>query len=229
MLLVDVPPGQVAGFAKFGGIAIVSLQSAGGRLDSDEFAFIVAHELGHSILQLRHTDEANGADCNDDNWALMRSNNRCLSPTMGPNGLLDYEITCPERRLLGWRCEHEPPDDEWFNGWERVYQSNASSLERLQQMAEELETAQRRGEAIDGAGGQWCRFLFNSHGPLSSFARSHARLFDVAEPWPEHPRVLRALEMLDLDKVDELPELVTDYQSALEEVEEAFADQCRLG
>ena len=226
LLLIDAPLAQVAGFARFGGIAYVSLQSAGGRLDSDEFAFIVAHELGHSILQLRHTDEPTGADCDDDKWALMRSNNRCLSPPMGPNGLLDYEITCTERQLLSWRCEHEPPNDEWFNGWERVHQSNTLSMEWLQDRANELEAAHRRGETIDGAGGEWCRFLFESLGPLSSFARSHARLFDVAESWPEHPRVRRALEMLGVDRVEELPELVAEYQTALDEVEKAFADQC---
>ena len=226
LLLVDVPPGQVAGFAKFGGIAFVSLQSTGGRLDSDEFAFIVAHELGHSILQLRHTDEPTGADCDDDQWALMRSNNRCLSPPMGPNGLLDYEITCAERRLLGWRCDHEPPDDEWFNGWERVYEFNSLSMERLQDRADDLEAAQRRGEAIDGVGGEWCRFLFENQSFLPGFANSLAELLDVAEPWPEHPRVRSALETLGVEGVEELSQLLDGFQTAADEVEAAFAEQC---
>lgn len=119
LLLVDAPVDDVAGYANYGGIARVSLHAASGRLGSDDFALIVAHELGHSLLHLQHTDEADGASCYEDQWALMRSNSRCLSPPMGPNGLLDYEITCPERRLLGWRCEHEPVSDEWLNFMDR--------------------------------------------------------------------------------------------------------------
>ena len=226
LLLVDVPPGQVAGFAKFGGIAIVSLQSAGGRLDSDEFAFIVAHELGHSILQLWHTDEASGADCDDDKWALMRSNNRCLSPPMGPNGLLDYEITCSERRLLSWRCEHEPPDDEWFDGWERSHQFSASRMGELQERAGELEAAQRRGESIDGVGGEWCRFLFDNQAFWPGMVNSIAEILDVAEPWPEHLRVRNAMEMLGVEGVEELSQLLDGFQTAADEVEAAFAEQC---
>ena len=230
LLLVDAPLEQVAGFAKFGGLAFVSLQSAGGRLDSDEFAFIVAHELGHSILQLRHTDEPDGANCDDDKWALMRSNARCLSPSMGPNGLLDYEITCVERRLLGWRCEHEPPDEEWFNGWERRYQSNVQSMERLQERAEELEAAQGRGETMESLGDKWClSVLLESSGALSGFTQSLSRLLDVAESWPDHPRVLRALEMLGVDGVGELPKLLVDTQTALDEVEARMSEGLQGG
>jgi len=229
LLLVDAPLAQVAGFAKFGGLAFVSLQSSGGRLDSDEFAFIVAHELGHSILQLRHTDEPDGANCDDDKWALMRSNARCLSPSMGPNGLLDYEITCAERRLLGWRCEHEPPDEEWFNGWERGYQFAVRGMKDLKVRADDLDAAQGSGENIEGVGGEWCRFLFENQAALPGIVRSIARFLDVAEPWPEHPRVRRALETLGVDEVGDLPVLMDDAQTAFSEVEVAFSEQCLPG
>lgn len=226
LLLVDAPLAQVGGFAKFGGLAVVSLQSAGGRLDSDEFAYIVAHELGHSILHLQHTDEADGADCDDDKWALMRSNARCLSPPMGPDGLLGYEITCAERRLLNWRCEHELPDDEWFDGKERVLQSDVQALGELQDRADDLLAARKRGEPMGGWGGEWCPFLLESQGGLFGFAYSLARFLDVAEQWPDHPRVLRMLGMLGVDGVGELQQLLGDAQSALDAVDTELADQC---
>ena len=226
LLLVDAPVAQVAGFAKFGGLAFVSLQSAGGRPDSDEFAFIVAHELGHSILQLRHTDEPDVVDCDVDQWALMRSNDRCLSPRMGPNGLFDYEITCAERQLLGWRCEYEPPDDAWFDRWGRSHQFAASRMGELQERAGELEVARRRGEDIDGVGGEWCRLLFDMQAFLPGVANSLAEILDVAEPWPEHPRVRSALETLGVEGVEELSHLLDNFQTAADEVQATFADQC---
>lgn len=223
LLLVEAPVAQVSGFAKYGGLAVVSLH-AGGGLDSDEFAFIVAHELGHSILHLQHTDEADGADCDHDRWALMRSNARCLSPPMGPEGLLGYEITCAERRLLGWRCEHEPPDDEWFNGTERVL---PSTVERLQEWGE---AAMRRDEPIDSwTWRERCEFLLEGKSELYVFAGILAEFLDVAGQWPDHPRVPGFLEVLGVDGVEELPQLLGDAQSALDAVDTAFADQCLPG
>ncbi len=115
LVLVGVPFRHTAGFANYGGIARVSLNAAGGDVTSDEFAFIVAHELGHSILHLGHTDDLDGADCGENQRALMRSNSRCPTAPMGADGLMGYEITCGERRQLGWQCEYEPPTDEWIN------------------------------------------------------------------------------------------------------------------
>lgn len=129
LLLVDVPTGGVAGFATYGGIARVSYQ-----LDNSEMPFVIAHELGHSLFHLPHTDEAEGSDCDDDEWALMRSNARCLSPPMGPNGLLDYEITCAERRLFEWRCRHEPLHDavfdNFYNHWPSISEIHWESAAR---------------------------------------------------------------------------------------------------
>ncbi len=57
------------------------------------------------------------------------------------DGLLGYEITCAERRLLNWRCEHEPPNDEWFNDWERRYQSSALDMEELPKLLDDYQSA----------------------------------------------------------------------------------------
>ena len=86
LLLVDVPVGDdIGGYATYGGMAVVSLRAAGG-IGTPAFARLVAHELGHSILQLQHTDEAPGAGCGDDLRALMRSGRKCPSGPPAPTG-----------------------------------------------------------------------------------------------------------------------------------------------
>lgn len=129
LLLVDVPTGGVSGYATYGGVARVSLHLAvegewseyGGvnkvplmpAPDGEgSLAFVAAHELGHSLFHLPHTDEADGASCqNGDRWILMHSGTGC-NPA---RDVLDFEITCAERRLLEWRCRHEPLPDRLFD------------------------------------------------------------------------------------------------------------------
>ena len=109
LLFVDVPPGRYAGYAHFGGIARVSLPAARGHLTSPEFQALIAHELGHSLLHLDHTDASPGTSCFDDQWALMRSGVLCPIPAGAD--LLDLEIVCHEREEFGWPCKGEEPGD----------------------------------------------------------------------------------------------------------------------
>ena len=107
LLFVDVPPGRYAGYAQFGGIARVSLPAAYGHLNSPEYQVLIAHELGHSLLHLDHTDASPGTSCSDDQWALMRSGVLCPIPAGAD--LLDLEIPCRERQELGWPCKGGEP------------------------------------------------------------------------------------------------------------------------
>lgn len=107
LLFVDVPPGRYAGYAHFGGIARVSLPAARGHLTAPEYQALIAHELGHSLLHLDHTDASPGASCTDDQWALMRSGVLCPIPAGAD--LLDLEIACQERQELGWPCKGGKP------------------------------------------------------------------------------------------------------------------------
>ena len=109
LLFVDVPPGRYAGYAQFGGIARVSLPAALGNLTTPEYQALIAHELGHSLLHLDHTDTSPGASCSDDQWALMRSGVLCPIPAGAD--LLDLEITCREREHIGWPCKDREPGD----------------------------------------------------------------------------------------------------------------------
>ena len=101
----------------------------------------MAHELGHSILHIEHTDAASGANCTDDRWALMRSGVICPLPAGA--GILDFEITCQERLKLGWPCKGGAPDELVLHYAETLDWTLESSKDDLFGLLEDAEKALR--------------------------------------------------------------------------------------
>ena len=203
LLLVDAPVDGVAGYADYGGIARVSLQAAGGRLGSEEFAFTVAHELGHSILQLRHTDDADGANCDDDKWALMQSGKRCSRPRMSSEGLLDYEITCAERKLIGWRCEHEPVSDEWLDFMDNMIKTAGEAL---------VEIWPGLFEEIEG-GTYSCPQAFAAYGLSGQMLDAVREYLTMWDQWPNDSRFWDDDHAADRAAAEETVEYLINQQA----------------
>ncbi|WP_419928031.1 hypothetical protein [Candidatus Poriferisocius sp.] len=102
--------GDTGGYARYKtGPARVSFYSWGGPYYHG-FRRIVAHEIGHSLFDLQHTDEeeVREFDCIDVEWSLMNSSNRCRTRSR-IDSLSFYQILCWQREILDWPCVDPPP------------------------------------------------------------------------------------------------------------------------
>ena len=104
LILADVPhSSQVTGYAYTGqGLAVVPV--------ADQFQFgmyayrtLVAHELSHSLLGLRHPSEDIPRDSCSSRWNLM--DRRVCDGLDNSEILENSKILCGDRTQLGWPCE----------------------------------------------------------------------------------------------------------------------------
>ncbi len=111
LVLISMQNRTLGGWARYNiGPAVVTLDAWGGP-GHGGFHQTVAHELGHSLFGLGHTDdeEIRVVDCSEVEWSLMNSYSDCVDNISGHDKLDYYRITCLQRQQLGWPCTAPTP------------------------------------------------------------------------------------------------------------------------
>ena len=111
LILIDIESGErFGGYATNGlGPSRVSLRAWGGPFGGG-FHYIVAHEIGHGLFGLEHTDdeEIRAYQCSEVVWSLMNGTDECrIRSTIDP--LSFDEILCWQKEELDWPCFDPAP------------------------------------------------------------------------------------------------------------------------
>lgn len=111
LILIDVETGdRFGGYATNGlGPSRVSLNAWGGPFGGG-FHYIVAHEIGHGLFGLEHTDddEVRPYQCSEVVWSLMNGTDECrIRSTIDP--LSFDQILCWQKEQLDWPCFDPAP------------------------------------------------------------------------------------------------------------------------
>ena len=111
LILIDIEGGErFGGYATNGlGPSRVSLRAWGGPFGGG-FHYIVAHEIGHGLFGLEHTDdeEIRAYQCSEVVWSLMNGTDECrIRSTIDP--LSFEEILCWQKKELDWPCFDPAP------------------------------------------------------------------------------------------------------------------------
>lgn len=111
LIIIDIETGDgIGGYATYNtGPSRVSFKSWGGPFGHG-FRYNIAHELGHALLDLEHTDkeEVRAYDCAEVAWSVMNVSDECLNRS-NIDPLSYYEVLCWQKEILGWPCFEPPP------------------------------------------------------------------------------------------------------------------------
>ncbi len=111
LVLVSMQARNLAGYARYDvGPAVASLHAYDDPEDGG-FHRAVAHELGHSLFGLDHTDDHDirVVDCSGVEWSLMNSGSDCERSKSQHDPLDYYRIICSQRQKLSWPCTTPTP------------------------------------------------------------------------------------------------------------------------
>ena len=135
LIVIHVMLGErTSGYAKHRtGPARVSFYSWGGPY-THGFRRVVAHEIGHSLFDLYHTndEEVRAFDCTEIEWSLMNKSDICRERSR-LDSLSFYHIVCWQREKLNWPCVDPPPvvpgdTPRSYGNWTSYVSSNTVQL-----------------------------------------------------------------------------------------------------
>ena len=144
LILIDIASGgKFGGYATNGlGPSRVSLRAWGGPLGGG-FHYIVAHEIGHGLFGLEHTDddEVRAYRCSEVVWSLMNGTGECrIRSEIDP--LSFNQILCWQKEQLDWPCFDPAPAVplDYPRSYGRWRSYDSSEFDQVGVVAEALST-----------------------------------------------------------------------------------------